>query len=225
MLEALAAEVKVRDLFLAPSAPRSEEIRLAAQAGGVPLLEVSDALIRTLADTTTPQGVVAVVGIPRVTVWELPEETSLVLVLCEVRDPGNAGTLLRSAVAAGADAVVFAGQAVDAFSPKVVRASAGAVWKVPVITAPQPRAVLIALEDRGQAILSTSADGPPVDDADLTRPLAVVLGNEAWGVDPSLADLVDEEVGIPMPGPVESLNVAVAGSILLFEAARQRRTR
>ncbi|CAN5649814.1 RNA methyltransferase [soil metagenome] len=217
--------MEVRDLFLAPSAPRGEEIRRAAQDSGAPLLEVSDGVLRAVADTATPQGAVAVVGTPRVTVRELPEDISLVLVLSEVRDPGNAGTLLRTAVAAGADAVVFAGKTVDPFSPKAVRASAGAVWRVPVITAPQPRAVLIALRDRGQVTLATSADGPPADAADLTRPLALVLGNEAWGIEPSLADLVDEQVGIAMPGPVESLNVAIAGSILLFEAARQRRTR
>ena len=225
VLDTFARGIEVRELFITPDAARGEEVRRAAHAARAPLVEVSDGVLRALADTMTPQGVVAVVTVPRVTIWDLPEDISLVLVLAGVGDPGNAGTLLRSAVAAGADAVVFAGASVDPFSPKAVRASAGAVFRVPVITAPQARAVLIALRDRGQVVMATSAEGRPADAANLTRPLALVLGNEAWGVDRSLADLIDEEIGIPMPGPVESLNVAAAGSILLFEVARQRRTR
>ena len=225
VLETLAAGVEVREIFLTPSAVRGEELRHAARVGGLPVLEVSDAVLSAVADTATPQGAVAVVTVPRTTLRELPAGTSLVAVLCDVRDPGNAGTLLRSAAAAGADAVVFAGGTVDPFSPKVLRASAGALWGLPIVTAPQPRAVLIALRDRGLAVLAAAARGHPADETDLTRALALVLGNEAWGIDPALADLVDEEVGIPLPGAVESLNVAGAGAILLFEAVRQRRAR
>jgi TrmH family RNA methyltransferase len=148
----------------------------------------------------------------------------LVLVLAGVGDPGNAGTLLRSAEAAGATAVWATAGTVDLYAPKTVRASAGALFHVPVRDGLDGPAALDGLRAAGVRVLGTAASGgTPVDQADLTGPVAFVLGNEAHGLDGVWAGAVDEWLTIPMVGRAESLNVAMAGTLLCFEAARQRR--
>jgi RNA methyltransferase, TrmH family len=187
-------------------------------------MEVTEPVLRSLADTTTPQGVVAVVEIRTRELSDLAAGASLLLVLAGVRDPGNAGTLLRSALAAGADGVVFAAGAVDPLHPKTVRASAGAVFRVEVAREKDLGEVLAVIRRSGLVVVGADAAAPGrLDDTDFTRRVALVLGNEAWGLGPDAGDLLDEVVGIPMPGPAESLNVGIAGSILLFECVRQRR--
>lgn len=173
-------------------------------------------------DAATSQGTIAVVG------WEpapLPEPGAapFVVVLAEVGDPGNAGTIVRAAVAAGAGAVVVAG-GVDPSNPKVVRSSAGALFAVPVSVSDDPADALDSLGAAGYRIVGTVVrDGTPYDRADLGVPLAVVLGNEAHGLAPSLVERLDEAITIPMAGPTESLNVAMAGTIVCFEVLRRRR--
>jgi len=146
------------------------------------------------------------------------------VVLSDVRDPGNAGTLVRSAVAAGASAVVFCSGAVDPFNPKTVRSTAGLLFHVEI--AAGVALDVAAAELRGKGFLMIGADAASTkrpDEVDLTPPLALVLGNESWGIEEASGHLLDEVIGIPMPGPAESLNVGIAGSVLLFEAVRQRR--
>jgi TrmH family RNA methyltransferase len=187
-------------------------------------MEVTEPVLKSLADTTTPQGVVAVVEIRAIDLHELAAGASLLLVLAGVRDPGNAGTLLRSAFAAGADGVVFAAGAVDPLHPKTVRASAGAVFRVAVAREKGLGDVLGVLRGAGLTVVGADASAPErFDRTDFTRRTVLVVGNEAWGLPPEAKDLLDEVVGIPMPGPAESLNVGIAGSILLFECVRQRR--
>jgi TrmH family RNA methyltransferase len=145
-------------------------------------------------------------------------------VLCGVSDPGNAGTLLRIAEAAGLGAVLFSDGSVDPYSPKCVRASAGSIFHVPVVSGGSAVQVLEAIGGRGGPRLGTDQHrGQPYDEVDLCGPFALVLGNEANGIPPDAAECVDEWVHIPMAGAVESLNVAMAGSVICFEAARQRR--
>jgi TrmH family RNA methyltransferase len=183
------------------------------------------------ADTVTPHGIAAVASFPRsrtdlgaVLGAEGGGGAGPVVVLAGVGDPGNAGTLLRSAEAAGARAVVATAGSVDLFAPKVVRASAGSVFRVPVVVDAGIDDLLLALAGAGVTTVGTAADAVvPYDRTDLTAPLALVLGNEAHGLDPALARQLDSTVSIPMAGEVESLNVAMAGTLLLFEAARQRR--
>jgi TrmH family RNA methyltransferase len=149
----------------------------------------------------------------------------LVLVLVDVADPGNAGTLLRAAEASGAAAVLFCGSSVDPSNGKCVRASAGALFHVPVATGGDVVEVLEELGRRGVARVATLVEGGrPYDTTDLTGPVAVVLGSEARGLSDAVIALVDQPVTIPMAGRSESLNVAMAGSVLCFEALRQRRT-
>ena len=144
--------------------------------------------------------------------------------LSEVRDPGNAGTLLRSASAAGASGVVFTTGAVDPFSPKTVRAASGALFQVPIATGVDLDALVPVLGSAGFTTIGAAADAPgSMEDVDLTGRVALVVGNEGWGIGATAAELLDAMVSIPMPGAAESLNVGIAGSILLFEAVRQRR--
>jgi TrmH family RNA methyltransferase len=148
----------------------------------------------------------------------------LSLVLVDVADPGNAGTLLRAGEASGAAAVLFCGASVDPCNPKCVRASAGALFHLPVASGGEAVAVLERLGGAGVRRLATVVrDGTPYDEVDLTGPVALVLGSEAHGLPAGLEALVDERCTIPMVGRSESLNVAMAGAVLAFEALRQRR--
>jgi TrmH family RNA methyltransferase len=222
--EALRADADVRELFVTSEAPRRAELTELALSKGASVIVVSDPVLKAMSDSVTPQGVVAVAGIPATGLADLPEGATLVLVLAGVRDPGNAGTLVRSAVAAGADAVVFADGSVDPYGPKTVRAAAGGVFLVPVVVAASLADCVARLRELGLTILGASAGADTAaDEVDLTAPVALVLGNESWGIPQDSAALLDGEVGIPMPGPAESLNVGIAGSILLFEAVRRRR--
>lgn len=175
-----------------------------------------------LGDVVTSQGVVAVVRRAD-PVWPTTAATDFVVVLAEVADPGNAGTLIRAAAASGAGAVVFAG-GVDPTNPKVVRASAGALFGLPMAVASDPVDALRRLGEGGYRVVGTVVrDGAPYDTEDLTGPVAVVVGNEAHGLPPAVVDALDVAVTIPMAGATESLNVAMAGTVVCFEVLRQRR--
>jgi TrmH family RNA methyltransferase len=147
----------------------------------------------------------------------------LVLILAGLQDPGNLGTILRSAEAFGADGVIALPGTVSAWNPKAVRASAGSVFRLPLIYASVTEC-FTNLREAGIRILTTTVHGAePVDLVDLTSPVALIFGNEGNGVPESVAVQADEPVTISCPGAVESLNAAVAASVVLYEAARQRR--
>lgn len=223
LAEALAAGVEVTDVFVTEGGTSGGAVE-AARAAGAQVIEVSRHVARTLADTVTPPGVVAVARLPRAGLQDIPRDSDLVLVLDEVRDPGNAGTLMRSSLAAGGAAAVFTAGSVDPYSSKTIRSAAGAGFGLCTVTDVTIEETAAGLRARGFTLLGTDANGDvAVQDIDLTAPLALVLGNESWGLPAGHEAVVDELARIPMPGPVESLNVAVAGSIVLFEAVRQRR--
>jgi TrmH family RNA methyltransferase len=223
IIEALELGAELVDIFVSATSPEKARILAAAEAAGVPVFECTESVIKALSETTTPQGVVAVAAVPQMDLSDLPNDIRLALVLVAVRDPGNAGTLVRTAVGAGAGAVVFTEDSVDPFSPKTVRAAAGGLYRVPIISASLPEAVG-ALRERGVKLVGADADAVTShDEADLSGPVAILLGNEAWGIPVEHEGLLDEVVGITMPGPAESLNVASAGAILLFEAVAQAR--
>lgn len=190
----------------------------------VPVHPVEGRILAGALDTTTPQGIAAVARIPARTLDDVDVGQGPVLVLSGVGDPGNAGTLLRGAEAAGCSAVLFCDGSVDAYAPKCVRASAGSIFRVVIVQAEEGVKVLEDLAARGVRRLGTSArTGVVVDEADLVSPFALVLGSEAHGPAAAVRAGVDDNVCIPMAGGVESLNVGVAGAVVLFEAARQRR--
>ena len=206
----------MRDLFVDESAPFAAEF---LEHSG---LAVTGPVIAALTDTSTPQGVVAVAEARTIEAEAI--DGDLVVLLADVRDPGNAGTLLRSAVAAGSSGVVFAKGSVDPFNPKSVRATAGLLFRVPLVHEVALEDALGVLKARGFFVVGAAAGAAVApEDVDLTQAVALVLGNESWGIEAGARSLLDEVVGIPMPGPAESLNVGIAGSILLFEAVRQRR--
>lgn len=223
--EAIAAGLQLSEVFATPDVDAA--LVAEAAAAGATVRSVSADVLARAVDTVTPQGIAAIV--PRVEV-DIDEAVAaaaggaLSLVLVDVRDPGNAGTLLRAAEAAGAAAVLFCGSSVDPSHPKCVRASAGALFHVPVASGGEAVVVVELLGSAGVRSAATVVrDGTPYDRADLTGPVAIVLGSEAHGIPAPVAAVVDLRLTIPMAGRSESLNVAMAGSILCFESLRQRR--
>ncbi|HWL65798.1 MAG TPA: RNA methyltransferase [Actinomycetota bacterium] len=222
--EALAGSGRVIEVFVDEPSKHADVIERAERAG-VPVRSVTGPVMKALADASTPQGVVAVARIEPLTMDDLGG-ASLVLVLDQVRDPGNAGTLVRSAVAAGADGVVFTTGSVDPFGPKTSRAAAGTVLKTKIVRDVALESAASSLSGDGLVVVGADAKAETrADGCNLTRRLALVIGNESWGLTPESRALMDETVAIPMPGPAESLNAGIAGSILLFECVRQRSPR
>ncbi|OAS15423.1 rRNA methyltransferase [Paenibacillus oryzisoli] len=221
--EALKAGAEVEAiLFLAEKGIPSE---LAALAGdrAVEWIGVSAAVLAKCSDAQTPQGVVAIVRRPQVGMDELlAGEHDLVVVLDGVQDPGNLGTIIRSADAVGAKAVVLGRGTVDLFNPKTIRSTMGSMYHLPIVEA-DLGALLPRARERGVRLVTTSlqAQGSCYD-TDLRQPTWLIFGNEAKGVSPEVAAQSDVQVIIPMQGKAESLNVAMAATVLLFEAARQR---
>jgi len=193
-----------------------------AQGLGVRVFELAPGVLEKVADTVTPQPLLAVVRTPQATLDDLAGAT-FVVVCVDVRDPGNAGAVIRSADAAGADGVVCCAGTVDPFNPKTVRASAGSILHLPVVAGDDPGDVLDDLRRRGLRCLAAVAHGgTPYTDVDLVPPLALVLGNEASGLPDSLAHRLDSDLTIPMAGRAESLNVSMAAAVLCFEVRRAR---
>lgn len=218
--DALAVGATVHDVFV--SDEPSEVVHAAASAGAR-VHEVSEQILKAVSDAATPQGVVAVVELRDASLDELPLDAELILVLSQIRDPGNAGTLIRSAAASGCGGIVFSKGSVDPFAPKTLRAAAGSVFRAPLVTKVELTDAVGYLRSAGFALVGADARSEKsLYELDFGRPTAIVLGNESWGLGDVDARELDIVAGIPMPGPVESLNVGVAGSLFLFEAARQR---
>jgi RNA methyltransferase, TrmH family len=222
--EAIASGGPVHEVFHTPGAAgRLSSVLDRARAAGITVHAVSEEVMGRLTSTVTPQGIVAVADFLDVAIEELPQAPSSVAVLVEVRDPGNAGTILRSADAAGTDAVVFTSASVDVYNEKAVRASAGSLFHVPVVRETTLPATVEALRSRGMVVVAASARGATsVHDADLSRPTAVLFGNEAHGLSPEVEGMTDTTVRVPISGRAESLNLAAASALILFEMARQR---
>lgn len=219
--EALAAGVPVEGVYV--TADASPDVVDLADAAGARIHVLESGVMERVADTVTPQPVMAVVPYVDVPLADLADATFLV-VCVDVRDPGNAGTVLRSAEAAGVDGVVCCGGSVDVYNPKTVRASAGTLFHVPVVAGGDPVEVLEHIGGWGMRRLATAArTGADYASLDLTAKVAFVLGNEAHGLPADVDAAVDDRVSIPITGRAESLNVGMAAAVLCFEAARQRR--
>jgi RNA methyltransferase, TrmH family len=196
-----------------------------AMSAGARLYELGPGVLERVAETATPQPVLAVVRQPDSVSEASLEGATFVVVCVDVRDPGNAGAVIRTADAAGADAVVCCRGTADPFNPKTVRASAGSVLHLPVVSAGPPGEVLEDLSRRGlRRIGALSHGGRSHSELDLRVPLALVLGNEASGLAGDLMAEIDETVTIGLGGRAESLNVASAAAVLCFEVRRQRST-
>ena len=221
----ILAGVAPESLYVAAGAAELDagtaEVVGLAHVAGARIFELAPGVIERVATTVTPQPLLAV--FPMLDVPAVPAPCDLVVVMADVRDPGNAGTVLRSADASGADAVVCCGGTVDPYNPKTVRASAGSLFHVPFVLEGSVATALDALGAAGLrrlgAVVSGGEDYAAVD---WSVPTALVLGNEAWGLPAGLP--LDGLVGIAMAGRAESLNVGMACAVLCFEALRQRRS-
>jgi len=218
--DALDAGVKLECLFVA--AGRTVPVVDRAVAAGVPVYALAPGVLERVAGTVTPQPVLAIAETVD-TDMAAVRGASLVVVCVDVRDPGNLGTVLRTAEASGVGGIICCAGSADIYNPKCVRASAGSLFHTGVVAGGEPVEVLRTVGDWGIRRLGTrAAGGQPYTEADLTVPTAFVLGNEAHGLPAPVAAEVDGWVTIPMAGRTESLNVAMAAAVLCFEAARQR---
>lgn len=217
----------VRDLYLTEAAAaRYAAIVQDALASGLFVHTCTDEVLAAMCDTDAPQGMLAVCRAETPTLAEvLGGAPRLLLVLTNVRDPGNAGTVIRGADAAGADAVIVSDNSVDVFCPKVVRSTAGSLFHLPIVTGLPVPEILGGLASAGITTLATDGAGDTLlHDAPLRGPHAWVMGNEAWGLPAEIRDACDQVVRVPIYGQAESLNLAMAATVCLFESARIQRT-
>jgi TrmH family RNA methyltransferase len=199
----------------------ADPLAVEAAGRGVEVVHVDDKVLQSLGETVTPQGVV---GVAPLLTGVLPDHPLLVAVLHEVSDPGNAGTVIRTADAAGADAVVLTAGSVDPHNGKCVRATAGSLWHLPVLGDADALVTLAALRGQGVTVLATTGTGgTDLDDVDLSGPTAWVFGNEAHGLPENVLAAADLQVRIPIHGRAESLNLASAAAVCLYSSARAHR--
>ncbi|MGD0240025.1 MAG: RNA methyltransferase [Streptosporangiaceae bacterium] len=228
--EAFRFGAGITDLFVTvPARSKHQDLVAEIAAAGIPVHVVNGDIMDELAQTVTPQGLLAVCGFVDVPLAGVAAgKPKLVVLLANVRDPGNAGTVLRTADAAGAQAVVFADASVDPYNGKCVRASAGSLFHLPVVAAGRLEEAIGALRQAGLRIVAADGRaGQPLDDpavqARLAEPTAWMFGNEAWGLPPELVALADEPVAVPIYGQAESLNLAAAAAVCLYASARAQR--
>jgi TrmH family RNA methyltransferase len=228
--EALASGARISDLFVtAPAQARHAGLVERAAADGIDVQLVSGEVMGELAQTITPQGLLAVCEFVDVSLDEAVKgPPALVALLANVRDPGNAGTVLRAADAAGAGAVIFADASVDVYNGKCVRASAGSLFHLPVVAGVRLPEAVAALREAGLRVLAADGrGGSTLDDpgtrAALSAPTAWLFGNEAWGLPDELLAQADESVAVPIYGHAESLNLAAAAAVCLYASAAAQR--
>jgi len=209
------------EIVLSRSAAENGEVtRLLAGLGQAKTLLLPDALFRQLSSLSTPTGIIAVVPTPRIAMPQRLEGASVWLE--DIQDPGNVGSILRSAAAAGVKTVCLSRHSVHAWSPRVLRAGMGAHFALRIIEGADLQ--VLAGGYAGRVVAACADRGTPVYEADLTGEVALLFGNEGAGLSPALTALTQETVFIPMPGSAESLNVGAAAAVCLFERVRQMRT-
>lgn len=241
--EALKVPGVVESLFFRWSSVHDNlDLLQAAREAGVQVYGVSEQNLATMSDTVTPQGMVAVAHTLDITLSELMgtkrknpakakkkhqrNNVSLVVICAQIRDPGNAGTVVRCADAFGADAVIFSSDSVEVYNPKVVRASVGSIFHLPIVVNADLEQTIEACRAAGMQVFATDGEaGTDLSDLeeDLSRPTAWVMGNEAWGLPSEHLELADTTVAVPIYGQAESLNLATAAAICLYASASAQR--
>lgn len=236
LIEATANGSGIRDVFVTADArARHPDLIEQAVALGIPVRQASGHVLSELSDTVTPQGVVAVCDVLDVPLGDaLGADPSagprIVALLAGVRDPGNAGTVLRAADAAGASAVIFSDNSVDPYNGKCVRASAGSLFHVRIVINAAVDAAITAVRSSGYQVLAAdgTASADSLDDVEraggLALPTAWIFGNEAWGLPPAILTAADRVVRVPLYGRAESLNLAAAAAVCLYASARAQRS-
>ena len=220
--EALVAEGLVTGVIVADPSRHADLLK----GLDVPVWLGSEAAMRQLSDTVTPQGIVAMGRQPRFG-WEDVDGARLLVICAQVRDPGNAGTVIRCADAFGADGVILTSGSVEVWNPKTVRSSVGSLFHLPILTGIGLADAIAHVRSRGMQVLAADGDGEPLDllaaSGGLAKPSAWLMGNEAWGLPAQDAAMADHVVAIPMWGAAESLNLSSAAAICLYQTASAQR--
>jgi RNA methyltransferase, TrmH family len=214
-------QASTRQAGSSQAATRQEALVAAARERGLSLREVSHEVLVAMSDTLAPQGLLAVCRHIDVDLdVVLDERPRFVVILTHVRDPGNAGTVIRGADAAGADAVLLSDSSVDIYNPKVVRSTVGSLFHLPIVTGVPAATLLDRARAAGLALLAADGNGDVLlGDIDLSRPHAWVMGNEAWGLEADVTAACDAVVRVPIYGKAESLNLAMAATLCLYQSA------
>lgn len=228
--EAAAHPARIAELYYTPAAAeRRAGIVEAARAGGAALVPTTDEVVASLSDTVHPQGMVAVCRFLDEPVEEvLAHSPRLVVLLAHVRDPGNVGSVIRAADAAGADAVLVSDESVDVYNPKAVRATVGSLFHLPIALGVPVDAAAAQCRRAGLRVLAADGTGPldlddEADSGALSAPTCWMFGNEAWGLPEDLRSLADATVRVPIHGKAESLNLSTAAAVCLYASARAQR--
>ena len=215
------------ELFATPGAmEKHQDIRAAAAEAGIDVVFTTEAVLDAMADTVTPQGIVAVARQSPTSMRDVFAASPRLVAICEeVRDPGNLGTIIRAADAAGADAVVLTGRTVDPYNPKVVRATTGSLFHLPVAVGAELPATIDRAHAAGMRVVAADVGGADFLEhrATLSEPTAWLFGNEARGLEDDALGLVDLALRLPIFGRAESLNLATAASVCLYETAFAQR--
>lgn len=229
--EALRSPAAVLDVLMTgDAADRHPDLLDLAETAGIRIREITPEALEPISTTVNGQGAVAVCRMLDAELADvLAAAPRTIAVLSNVRDPGNAGAVLRAADASGADAVIFTESSVDPYNPKAVRSTAGSLFHLPVVIGVALEELAARLREAGIAVLAADAHPPVLDlhslpsgGVDLSRPHAWVFGNEAWGLRPEERGLADAAVAVPIHGRAESLNLATAAAVCLYESARVR---
>lgn len=219
----------VVDVFMTPEAfGKNADLVALAAAESIEIEQASDQVLEQMADTTTPQGVIAVVQMTSVTLEQvISARPELLVVLDRVSDPGNAGTIIRVAVAAGATGVIVTNDSVDTYNPKVVRSTTGSIFHIPIVRGVKLSDVMTQLKAAGVKVIAADMSGTPLpelaESGALASPSAWLMGNEAHGLDDSALAEADIVASVPQYGPVESMNLATAAAVCLFQSAFAQR--
>ena len=217
--EALATDWPIRFVLYAEGLnERGEELVEKLKESGSEAEKIAPNLMKSLSETETPQGLLAVLELSQLS---LPQNLDFVLIPDQIRDPGNLGTLIRTAAAAGVQAILLPPETTDAFAPKVVRAGMGAHFRLPIRTMSWDEIKQYCKSGSLQVFLA-EMNGESCWETDFREPLALIVGGEADGANEEARELANTIVSIPMPGQVESLNAGIAGAVLMFEIVRQR---
>lgn len=222
-------EKLLQEIYISESCEGKEgkEIRRRASACGIRPELVSDGVFAYLSDTQTPQGILCVVGQLFYSLEEVADASCPhMLVLDRLQDPGNVGTILRTAEGAGVTGILLDGECADIYNPKTIRSTMGSIFRMPFYYIQDLEEGIRYLKKRGICTYAAHLEGKRAyDEEDYRKPCAFLIGNEGNGLRPEIADLADTYIRIPMAGEVESLNAAIASAVLMFEAGRQRRSR
>ena len=221
-----APRERVREVYFSESfLGKAPEIWEKVKSSGIPAEILSDHVFSHVSDTQTPQGVLAVVDRKEAALEQILSETDpLLLVLDGLQDPGNLGTILRTGEGAGVTGIILGGDCVDLYNPKTIRSTMGSVYRMPVCRCRDLTEALTEMKEKGILTYAAHLEGKnSYDQEDYQKPCAFLIGNEGNGLRREVAEAADRWIRIPMKGQVESLNAAVAATVLMFEASRQRR--